>query len=98
MNNSTVTIVNPLDEDPLFNTEGSVKTQYLHGGVNVTGDKLAFGFVYRYVMGQGSYSDTTHRMVTTDTNTVHDYNYLYNDVAQDNFITNLRAAYMNNVY
>ena len=98
LGNSTVTIINPLDEDPLYNTEGSVKTQYLHGGVNVSGDKLAFGFVYRFVMGQASYSDITHRMLTTDAVPNDDYNKLYNKVVQENFMNNLRTSYINKFY
>ena len=52
LGDSTVTIINPLDEDHLCNTEGSVKAQYLHVGVNVTGDKLAFVFFIDILWGK----------------------------------------------
>ena len=49
-------------------------------------------------MGQGSYSDTTHRILTTDADPSRDYKYLYNEVAQENFMNNLRTAYINKFY
>ena len=62
--NSSVTVINPRDEDSLDTTHEGKHSQYLHGGVSVTGDKLSFGFVFRYVMGEVTYSPTTHRMKT----------------------------------
>ena len=53
LNNSTVTIINPNDKDTLRNTVNNLRTQYMHGGVSVTCDKISCVVIYRYVMDQG---------------------------------------------
>ena len=45
----SVTIINPLDEDPLGCKNQKTKFQYQQGGVSVTGDKYSAGLVFGVV-------------------------------------------------
>jgi len=59
----TLSIINPLDEDPLSEKNKSDMTQYLHGGINVSGEKLSVAMVYRIVSQTYMYNlsdDTLH--------------------------------------
>ena len=98
LSNSSVTIINPRDEDPLDSNHDGTYIQYLHGGVSVTGDKLSFGLVFRYVMGEVTYSQTTHRMQNIITGSQYNYGNLYDNFDQGQFITNLRLSYINTFY
>ena len=51
-----------INEHPLDSNHDGTYSQYVHGGVSVMGDKLSFGLVFRYVMGEVTYSPTIHRM------------------------------------
>ena len=96
--NSSVTVINPRDEDPLDITHEGKHTQYLHGGVSITGDKLSFGLVFRYVMGKASYSPTTHRMTSDNKQSKIDYSHLYEKCDPNDFITKLRTSYTDKFY
>ena len=98
LNNDTVTIINPNDEDHLCNTVNGHTTQYIHGDVSVTGDKIAFGLVYRFVMGQGSYSASTHLLNDVNTNIRDNYEDSHNSIDENTFITNLRSSYVERFY
>ena len=45
----SLTIIHPNDENPLSDKNKNDMRQYLHGGVNVTGQKFSVGFVFRVV-------------------------------------------------
>ena len=45
----SLTIIHPNDENPLSDKNKNDMRQYLHGGVNVTGEKFSVGFVFRVV-------------------------------------------------
>ena len=45
----SLTIIHPNDENPLCDKNKHDMRQYLHGGVNVTGEKFSVGFVFRVV-------------------------------------------------
>ena len=45
----TLSIINPLDEDPISEKNKSDMTQYLHGGINVSGENLSVAMVFRIV-------------------------------------------------
>lgn len=40
----TITNINPMDENPLSSKNNLDKSQYLHGGVNVSGEKSSVTF------------------------------------------------------
>ena len=63
LHSDTITIINPHDENPLSSKNISDKSQYLHGGVNVSGEKFSVAFVYRVVSNTKLYNvrdDTQH--------------------------------------
>ena len=45
----TITIIHPHDENPLSENNKQQMSQYMHGGVNVSGEKISVGFVFRVV-------------------------------------------------
>ena len=45
----SLTIIHPNDENPLCDKNKKDMRQYLHGGVNVTGEEFSVGFVLRVV-------------------------------------------------
>ena len=47
LKNSTVTVINPGDENPRLTKNDLMRSQYLHGGVSVTGNKLAYDLVFK---------------------------------------------------
>ena len=46
LSTDTLTIINPDDENPRSNKNINDNRQYLHGGVNVTGEKFSIAFVF----------------------------------------------------
>ena len=86
---NTVTIINPDDVDPLSSKKKDSFTKYMHSGVSVSGDILAIGLVFRNVVGEASYCDTTHRMLNTNIHTTYDYAYLHNEFDGDIFHSHL---------
>ena len=77
--NSSVTVINLRDADPLDSTHGVKHIQYIHGSVYITGDKLSFGLVFRYVMGEATYSESTHRMTNDIQGSKYNYGYLHDN-------------------
>ena len=55
LEHNTVTVINPGDENPRSVKNDFTRSQYMHGGVSVTGDKLAYGLVYHKVVGRAAY-------------------------------------------
>ena len=63
LDRDTITIVNPLDEDPLSPKNINEQCQYIHGGVNVTGDTLCAGIVLRVVSSLEFYNTINDTMI-----------------------------------
>ena len=89
MVDSTATVVNPRDEDPLSNKNKDTFTQYMYGRVSVSDDRLAIGLVFRDMFGEASYCDTTRRMLNTNDHTRYNYTYLHNEFDRDTFQSDL---------
>ena len=51
----TLTIINPLDENPKSLKNRQLKTQYQHGNVNVSGEKFSVALVFRVCKNTGIY-------------------------------------------
>ena len=68
LGSDTVTIINPLDENPLSVNNIQRKSQYLHGGVSVTGENFSVGLVFRVVKSTCVYNQDNDTMVTDDPN------------------------------
>ena len=66
LGSDTVTIINPLDENPLNVNNIQRKLQYLHGGVSVTGEKVSVGLVFRVVKSTCVYNQNDDTMVIDD--------------------------------
>ena len=49
LDSDSVCVVNPLDENPLGKTNIDAGSQYQHGGVRVSGEKLGVGLVFQIV-------------------------------------------------
>ena len=64
----SLTIVNPNDKNPLSDKDKDVMRQYLHGGVNVSGQKLSVGFVFRVVNETAVYHVFDDTMFIDNTN------------------------------
>ena len=95
LHDSSVTIINPKDEDPLSSNNLSSLTQYIHGGVNVKGCQLSVGLVFRQVDYEAAYDERTDRMITTDLHDESKYAKLYESFDTDQFSSNLFNAYIN---
>ena len=63
LGSDTITVINPNDENPCsINNKDGMK-QYMHGGVNVSGEKFSVGFVFRVVNRVGLYHKTDDTLV-----------------------------------
>ena len=75
LNSDTVTIINPLDEDPFSPKNVDEYCQYQHGGVKLTGTKLCAGPVFRVVNSEQSYNIENDTMIvdymSNNSNIVH---------------------------
>ena len=49
LGSDTMTIIHPHDENPRSEKDQLQRTQYLHGGVNLSGEKFSAGLVFRVV-------------------------------------------------
>ena len=69
----TLTIINPKDENPKHSKNKDDMRQYLHGGVNVSGEKFSVGYVFRVVNRCEMYHKSDDKMVVAnETNDVVD--------------------------
>ena len=59
----TFTIIHPDDEYPLSSKNINEMKQYLHGSVNVSGERFSIGFVLRIVNHTAMYHDNDDTMV-----------------------------------
>ena len=59
----TFTVIHPNDEYPLSSNNIRDKKQYLHGGVNVSGECFSIGFVFRVVNHTAMYHGNDDTMV-----------------------------------
>ena len=64
----SLTIIHPNDENPLSDKNKNDMRQYLHGGVNVTGQKFSVGFVFRVVNKTALYQVFDDTMFIDNTN------------------------------
>ena len=64
----SLTIIHPNDENPLSDKNKNDMRQYLHGGVNVTGEKFSVGFVFRVVNKTALYRVFDDTMLMDNTN------------------------------
>ena len=98
LNHNTVTVINPGDENPRSMKNELTRSQYLHGRVSVTGDKLAYGLVFRKVIGRALFDESTHRMVV-ESDTIHtDYTHLHDKFDGSAFHSALSSKYLNRFY
>ena len=58
-----MTIIHPRDENPLSERNKLQRTQYLHGGVHLSGEKFSVGFVFRVVNKTCMYHSADDTMV-----------------------------------
>ena len=63
LGSDTMTIINGDDENPRSSKNHHHMRQYLHGGVNVSGEKFSVGFVFRVVNNYGMYHRIDDTMV-----------------------------------
>ena len=66
MGSNTITIVNPLDKNSLNQKNVINKQQYIHGGVNITGENISAGIVFRVVNTKERYNMKDDTMVVSD--------------------------------
>ena len=66
LRNDTLTIIHPHDENPLSDKNINDNRQYLHGGVNVRGEKFSIAFVFRVVNRTAEYHGVDDTMVFDD--------------------------------
>ena len=64
----TLTIIHPDDEYPLSSKNVDDMKQYLHGGVNVSGQRFSIGFVFRVVNHTAIYHNNDDTMVIDTSN------------------------------
>ena len=95
LNSDTVTIINPLDEDPFSSKNVNEYCQYQYGEVKLTGTKLCAGLVFQVVNSEQSYNIENDAMIvdymSNNNNVVHGvigYNYI-------EFQNNLTSLYNN---
>ena len=67
----------------------------MHGGVSVSGNRLAIGLVFRNVVGEAFYCDTIHRLLNTKDHTSYDYLYLNNEFNGDKFQSDICTTFIN---
>ena len=58
----TLTIIHPDDEYPLSSKNRDDMKQYLHGGVNISGERFSIGFVFRVVNNTAMYHSNDDTM------------------------------------
>ena len=82
----------------LDSTHDGTYSQYIYCGIYVTYDKLSFGLVFWYVMGEVTYSESTHRMTNNIQGSKYDYGNLYDNFDEGRFTINLRSTYIDKCY
>ena len=94
----TLTIIHPDDEYPLSSKNIKDMKQYLHGGVNVSGERFSIGFVFRVVNHTAMYNSNDDTMVidTSDLESDIVNGVLGFDIGT--FHTNLINLYCNTLY
>ena len=75
-----------------------MRSQYLHGGVSVTRDNLAYGLVYRKVVGITAYDLTTNKMLQQTSIDSPDYSDLHDQFNGSKFHSNLCSRYLDKFY
>ena len=98
LDSDTVTIINPLDENPLSFKTIQRKSQYLHGCVNVSGVKFRFGLVCRVVKSTCTYNLSDNTMVLNSTNENNDVMNSCLGIDVHSFHSNLSMLYHNTIY
>ena len=98
LDHNTVTVINPGDEDPRSEKNDLMRSQYLHGGVSVTQDKLAYGLVFRKVVGIAAYDLNTNKMLQQTVIDTPDYSDLHDQFNGSQFHSNLCSSYLDKFY
>ena len=88
-----VTIIHPLDENPLTINNIQCKSQYLHGGVSITSENFSVGLVYRVVKSTCVYNQDNDTMVTDDPNASNYVVGSYLGIDLNDFHNNLSMLY-----
>ena len=94
----SLTIIHPNDENPMSDKNKDEMRQYLHGGVNVSGQKLSVGFFFRVVNQTAMYQVVDDTMFVDNTNGQSD---VVNGVLGVDFLSfhrNLSNLYLNTLY
>ena len=69
LGSDTLTVINPLDERPLRRNGSIFRSQFQHGGVNVSGDKFSVGLVFRVVVPKKMYYKIDDTQLYDDSST-----------------------------
>ena len=77
IDSDTITIINQLDENPCSDKNIKERSLYQHGDVNVSGEKITAGVVYRIANSEQSYNIGNDVMVVEYT---HGVNHIVNGV------------------
>ena len=93
----SLTIIHPNDENPLCDKNKHDMRQYLHGGVNVTGEKFSVGFVFRVVNKTAVYRVCDDTMIIDNTTGQSDVVNGVLGVNLSSFHTKLYNLYLNNI-
>ena len=94
----TLTIIHPHDENPMIDSNKESMSQFMHGGVNLSGEKFSVGFVFRVVKD-------THKYHLSDDTMVYDNSSGHGDVVDGilgidimSFHWNLLTLYRNTLF
>ena len=63
LDSDTMTIIHPDDENPRSKSNEKTMSQYMHGGVHLSGEKFSVGFVFRVVKETQNYHLSDDTMV-----------------------------------
>ncbi len=98
MDSDTMTIIHPEDEITRSEKNKKNMSQYMHGGVHLSGEKFSVGFVFRVVK-------ETHKYHLSDDTMVYDNSSGHGDVVNGilgidimSFHWNLLTLYCNTLY
>ena len=94
----SLTIIHPNEVNPISDKNKHDMRQYLHGGVNISGQKFSVGFVFRVVNKTTVYHVIDDTMFIDNINGQSD---VVNGVLGVNFLSfhrNLCKLYLNKVY
>lgn len=98
LDSDTVTIVNPLDENPLSSKNIQRKSQYLYRGVNIIGVKFSVGLVLRVVKSTCTYNLSDDTMVLNSINGKNDIVNSCLEIDLNTFHSNISMLHHSTMY